>query len=60
MYINNLPKLFLEMLQYPSSPRVYRGLRDFYHKIGKVRESEAFAHLLEARYGDDDPAADGK
>jgi hypothetical protein len=45
-----ITQLFLEMLQYPNSPKIYREMRDMYFRSGKLQESKAFAHLLEIRY----------
>lgn len=45
-------QVFLEMLQYPNSPKVYRSLRDLYHQIGKSHESKAFSHLLEVKFNE--------
>lgn len=46
----NPSQIFLEMLQYPNSPKVYRDLRDLYLKLGKHHESKAFSHLLEVKF----------
>ncbi len=45
-----LTQVFLEMLQYPNSPKVYRAMRDLYRKMGKLHESKAFSHLLEVKF----------
>lgn len=47
-----LPQIFIEMLQYPNAPKVYRLLRDFYNKAGKIHESKAFAKLLEIKFNE--------
>jgi hypothetical protein len=44
--------IFLDMIQYPNSPKVYRGIRDLYKKLGKTHESKAFSHLLEVKYNE--------
>lgn len=46
----NLVENFLEMLQYPNSPKVYRRMRDIYKQIGMTHESKAFSHLLEIKF----------
>lgn len=46
----NPSQIFLEMLQYPNSPRVYRDLKDLYFKLGKGYESKAFNYLLEVKF----------
>jgi len=41
---------YLEMLKYPNSPKPYRVIRDFYKKMGRTHESEAFSHLIEMKF----------
>lgn len=45
-----ISEIFIEMLQYPNSPKIYRNIRNFYRQIGKEHEAKAFAKLLEERY----------
>ncbi len=45
-----LTQIFLEMLNYPNSPKVYRVMRDLYKKMGKDHESKAFSYLLEVKF----------
>lgn len=47
-----LYKIFIEMLQYPNSPKVYRNMRDFYDKVGKSHEAKAFSYLLEMKFNE--------
>lgn len=45
-----LTQIFLEMLNYPNSPKVYRAMRDLYKKMGRGHESKAFSYLLEVKF----------
>ncbi len=47
-----LTQSYLEMLQFPNSPKVYRELRRHYRQLGKHHEAEAFTHLLKVRYNE--------
>jgi hypothetical protein len=47
-----LAQVFLEMLQYPNSPKVYRAIRDLYRQMGRPHESKAFSHLLEVKFNE--------
>jgi hypothetical protein len=46
----NSAQIFIEMLQYPNAPKIYRELRKLYKTIGKPHESDAFSYLLEYKF----------
>lgn len=50
--MNDISKLYQNLLKQPNAITVYRGLRDYYHNKGMKNESLAFACLLRERYAD--------
>lgn len=46
----DIQKVFLNMLQYPNSPKTYRELRDLYNKLGRSHEAKAFDYLIEVKF----------
>lgn len=45
---------FIQLLDKPHAPKIYRELRDAYQKQGKNNEAEAFSSLLEKKFGKTD------
>ena len=44
--------LYEELLSHPNAPKIYRELAQYYRKLGKIKEAEAFAALLDERFGE--------
>lgn len=44
--------LYLELLKFPNSPKVYRELEAYYAKNNKPKEAMAFRNLLLTRFNE--------
>jgi hypothetical protein len=47
-----LNELYLELIKFPDSPKVYRDLKEYYAEIGKPYEAKAFEYLLSTRHNE--------
>lgn len=45
-----LNNLYLEMLKFPNSPKVYRDLAKYHANLQQLEQANAFIHLLKIRF----------